>query len=649
MPPLPYDPKLYARFVENLKSIINQPPSATPNIRDVTLADLKPLALQTGLRTRNGSYCWRSAVSSRMAAKTVFLGSPDVWVPRPTDVHRGIVEAAPEELHKVLHLMRTMPFIRLKRRMCDNGDFNPACTLYVSVQDPKNYRIAYAWGNTMSDPDKRKPGPQFTMIHIPEEHSLRMQILSMPEYDLNMALGTDYVGEEKKGFLRQGMYRADLKGMLGLHSGTKTVTVRDAKDGKLRKFGVFMFGLTATGKSTWSCHQLGLDHRKGEGTTVIQDDIVFLRSDGSAYGTEQGFYVKTDVDKVEQEAMYNALSDKTALLENLMVEADGTVNFLDERLGENGRGVIRRDRLMVRQGRRMVNIASKSIDLPPLEELDGLVFAFITRRNTILPPAQELTPEQAVLAYLWGESTHSFATVPAKAGESARIVGTDDFIVGAQGRKVNRFHEMIMTLVDRYPEKIKFFQYNTGGVGEIIETTTDGGQSKKKLVRKVTRIPIPLMSAIQRGDLRGTNRYETGRFGTGEIVSCTEGDLAPYDPSRFYSQEEIARYAAELVDGRRKFTEEIAAQGLDPRVKKLAEDSFRLAARRAVVQGADVGRGAGDLAAAGAGAPTVAESKGAARPHQPGTSPVFGVQTSKWITPWVPKTRPPRSGGVRGS
>jgi phosphoenolpyruvate carboxykinase (ATP) len=203
-----------------------------------------------------------------------------------------------------------------------------------------------------------------------------------------------------------------------------------------------------------------------------------------------------------------------------------------------------------------------------------------------------------------------------------------------------------MTLVDRYPEKIKFFQYNTGGVGEIIETVTDGGQSKKKLIRKVTRIPIPLMSAIQRGDLRGTNRYEVGKFGTGELVSCAEGDLTPYDPARFYSQEEIARYAAELVEGRRKFTEQIAEQGLDPRVKKLAEDSFKFAAKKAMVQGADVGKAAADYAA---GVPTVVESKGTARPPQPGTSPVFGVQTSKWITPWVPKTRPPRSGGVRGS
>jgi len=634
----PYDPPLYARFVENLRAILNQPPGSTPNIREVTLADLKPLALQTGFRTKNGSYCWRSAVSSRMAAKTVFLGSPDVWVPKLMDVQRQIVEAAPEELHKVLHLMRTLPFVRLTRRLCDNSEFNPTCTLYMSVADPKNHRTAYMWGNTLAEPDKKKPGPKFTMIHIPDEHSLRMQILSLPEYDLNIALGTDYTGEDKKGFLRQGMFRADQRGMLGLHAGTKLVTVRDVKDGKLKTYGVFMFGLTATGKSTWSCHQLGLDHKRGEGTRVVQDDIVFLRPDGSAFGTEVGFYVKTDVDKVEQEAMYNALSDNTALLENVMVDADGTVNFLDERLGENGRGVIRRDRLKVRVGRKLVGISYKSIDLPPLEELDGLVFAFITRRNTILPAAQELRPDQAVLAYLWGESTHSFATVPAKAGESVRIVGTDDFIVGGQGRKVNRFHEMIMTLVNRYPGKIRFFQYNTGGVGEIIETTTEGGQTKKRLVRKAVRVPIPLMSAIQRGDLRGTNKYEIGRFGNGEIVACEEGDLTAYNAAKFYSPDEIERYAAELLEGRKKFTEEIAKQGLKSEIVKLAEEAF------GVVSG-EARKEAARVAAARAGNAQKAKETPLPSLSELGSS----IPTSQWITPWSLRSRPPRQGGTRRS
>jgi phosphoenolpyruvate carboxykinase (ATP) len=406
------------------------------------------------------------------------------------------------------------------------------------------------------------------MIHIPQEHQSAGADPRPPDDDINIALATDYTGEDKKGFLRQAMFRADQRGMLCLHAGTKVVRARDRASGKLRTFAVFMFGLTATGKSTWSCHQLGLDPDAGEGTWVAQDDIVFLRRDGSSYGTEQNYYVKTDVDLKLQEAMYRALTHKSALLENVMVNARGEIDFLDERLGENGRGVLDRRQLKVKRGRRYVSICHDSINTPPLEELDGVVFAFITRRNTIMPFAQRLTPAQGVLAYLWGESTHSFATVPAKAGESVRIVGTDDFIIGAQGRKVNAFHDIVMDLVARHPGKVHFFQYNTGGMGEIIDIDKTTG--KKTLVRKTQRVPIDLMAALQRGDLRGTNGYARGRLGTEYVVACDGVELAQWDPKQFYSDEQVEGYVADLVDGRRKFTEEIAAQGLRKEIRELA-------------------------------------------------------------------------------
>jgi phosphoenolpyruvate carboxykinase (ATP) len=378
------------------------------------------------------------------------------------------------------------------------------------------------------------------------------------------------------------MWWADEHGMLGLHAGTKIVKVLDAKENKLKKYGVFMFGLTATGKSTWSCHQLDLDGKKGEGTWVAQDDIVFLRNDGSAYGSEVGFFVKTDVDKALQEAMYNALTDKSALLENVMIDAKGNVDFLDENLCANGRAVIDPAKLNVSREGKMVNIMADSIDLPNLDELDGLVFAFITRRNSIMSFAQRLTPEQGVLAYLWGESTHSFATRPEKAGESVRIVGTDDFIVGSTARKVNRFCNIVMSLLEKYPGKVHFYQYNTGGVGEIIEMKEVGGAKQKTLVRKVTRVPINLMAAIQRGDLRGSNVYEKGILGTERIVKCDNWDLEQYEPHKLYNQEQIDFYLQDLVDGRRKFTEEVTEEGLDPKIKSWAEKSFEIAPKQKV-------------------------------------------------------------------
>lgn len=559
----------YKKFSEELLRVLKG-----PNIKNVSLKWLEPRAKAAGMRTKYGSYGWRSAISSRIAPRTVYLGSEKVRLPRPTETQKNLIANAPEELDKVLHLLRTLPFFCIRRQMGENDAYNPVCNLYLSEADQTNYRLGYMWGNTMFK-TTRRPGPEFIMIHIPEEHLLRQQVLVIPEDNINIALGTDYMGEDKKGFLRQAMWTADEKGMLGLHSGTKMVTAMDA-DGKLKTYGVFLFGLTATGKSTWSCHQLGLDHEKGEKTEVTQDDIVFLKNDGSALGSEDNFFVKTDVEKEYQEAMFNALIDKSALFENVMINSNGDVDFMDESLTANGRAVVQRKKLQVNIKGKMVGIASKSINLPPLQELDGLIFAFITRRNTIMSFAQELTPEQAVLAYLWGESTHSYASQPDRAGESVRIVGTDPFIIGSRAKKVNRFYEIIMTLASNFPGKVKFMQYNTGGLGEIIETYDENGRQKKRLVRKVSRVPISLMAQIQRGDLRGSNRYERGILGTKEIKVCEGKSLEEYHIRNFYSEEQTQYYIKDLVDGRRSFTEEIASEGLRQEILYAAERSFRI-------------------------------------------------------------------------
>jgi phosphoenolpyruvate carboxykinase (ATP) len=564
-----YNQEAYNKFKEELLRVLKG-----PNITAADLKWLEPRAKATGVKTKFGSYGWRAAISSRIAPKTVYLGNEAVRLPSPTAEQQTLIARAPEELDKVLHLLRTLPFYHIRRQMGENDSYNPICNLYVSEADLVNYRIGFMWGHTMFKPGRR-PGPEFIMIHIPEEHLLRQQVLVLPEEKINIALGTDYMGEDKKGFLRQAMWSADEMGMLGLHAGTKLVTVRDSNN-KLKTYGVFLFGLTATGKSTWSCHKLGLDYDKGEKTIVSQDDIAFLKTDGSALGTEDNFFVKTDVEKESQEAMYSALTDKSALFENVIIKANGEVDFLDETLTANGRAVVRRDKLKVKIKGKTVNLSSKSINLPPLEEIDGLVFAFITRRNTIMSFAQELTPEQAVLAYLWGESTHSYASQPLKAGESVRIVGTDPFIVGPRAKKINRFYEIIMTLVSNYPGKLKFMQYNTGGLGEIIETYEENGQKKKRLVRKVSRVPINLMAQIQRGDLRGTNHYERGLLGTKEIRLCEGKSLDEYALRNFYTEEQIQHYIKDLVAGRRKFTEEVSSEGLREEILYAAERSFRI-------------------------------------------------------------------------
>jgi phosphoenolpyruvate carboxykinase (ATP) len=564
-----YNNEVYKKFYEQLVTKLDG-----PNIREVSLKWLEPRVKEFAQKTQYGSHVWRSVQSSRLAGKTVYLGSELVRLPSLLPYQEKVVKNAPDELDKVLKWMTTLPFIKLTRQMGDNPDYNPVCTLYLSVGDWRNARLAYQWGNLLDEPSGR-PGPPITMIHIPEEHQSRQQILTMPEFNLNICLGSDYLGEDKKGFLRQAMWMADEKGMLGLHAGSKVVVARDAKDNDLKRHGVILFGMTATGKSTWSCHQLEMDPKRGEMTYASQDDICFLKDDGSAYGSEHNFYVKTDVRKSDQEAMYYALTHKSALLENIMVDAKGNIDFLDESLCGNGRAVVRMDKLFIERENKLISIAAESINLPNLDDNDYLWFAFITRRNTIMPFAQRLTPEQGVLAYLFGESTLSFAANPEKAGESVRIVGTDDFIIGSRGRKVNRFYDIIMRLVNKYPGKVQFRLYNTGGMGEIIEETDDHGTIRKTLVRKAERVPLDLMAAIQRGDLRGTNKWEKGILGTESIVEADGRQMEEWDVHNLYNQEQIDFYIKDLIRGRRAFLEEIAKEGLRPELIAAAERSFR--------------------------------------------------------------------------
>ena len=48
-------------------------------------------------------------------------------------------------------------------------------------------------------------------------------------------------------------------------------------------------------------------------------------------------------------------------------------------------------------------------------------------------------------------------------------------------------------------------------------------------------------------------------------------------PEEYYSQEQVNAYLRDLVDGRRKFTERVAEEGLMPEILRAAEESFAIA------------------------------------------------------------------------
>jgi phosphoenolpyruvate carboxykinase (ATP) len=392
-----------------------------------------------------------------------------------------------------------------------------------------------------------------SLIYVPEWPEQDRQILVFPEEGVTYVLGSDYMGEAKKGFLRMAMWYAKQQGMLGIHSGSKLVTARWA-DGKLRRFGVLLFGLSATGKTTHSCHTHGLGD-EGEGMSVVQDDVCFLCQDGSALGTERGFYLKTEgLDPHSQPLLYRGATSPEAIFENVMVDAEGHVDFQDETITSNGRGVV--------QMASLAPHASDSINLPPADELDGLLVFFITRRNTVVPVISRLSPEQAAAAFMLGESVESSAGDPKLAGESVRVVGTNPLIVGDEAAEGNWFYEFFK----QHGDRVQGYLINTGGTGEIRERLANGASRAK---REVTRIQIPETSALFRAIIRGKVEWvEEPYFGT-QVPKRIEGvDIRRFDVHSHYSQQEIDSYVEKLKRERREYLDRY--NDLDPAVVRAA-------------------------------------------------------------------------------
>ena len=411
-------------------------------------------------------------------------------------------------------------------------------------------RVKPAYGATLSEiTTPPPPGPDLYEVCIPEWPENERQVLVFPEENLTVILGIDYVGEVKMGFLRMAMWDAKEEGLLSLHAGSKVVTAQQP-DGDSKRFGMLFFGLSGTGKTTHACHGHEMEGA-GEIMDILQDDIVALGRDGRALGTERGFYLKTEGMNAEtQSLIYNALRSPEAMFENVMLTHDGDVDYADLSLGGNGRAVIPRTSFG--------DYVGGDINLPSLDQLDGMVVAFITRRMTVLPLVSRLNPEQAAAAFMLGESVETSAGDPRRAGESVRVVGTNPFLIGSESSEGNWFYDFVKNNED----KVQCYLLNTGGVGEILERDAEGRASVKQ---PVTRVPIPEMSAIIRGILRNSLEWgEDPLFGT-EVPAAAEGfDVGKYDLNNFYTPEQIEEYANLLKEERRAHL--ASFPGLNPKI-----------------------------------------------------------------------------------
>ncbi len=151
-------------------------------------------------------------------------------------------------------------------------------------------------------------------------HGLHSEVYVIFNVEENTAIigGTWYAGEMKKGVFSMMNYWLPLEGKLPMHCSANI-----GKNGDTALF----FGLSGTGKTT-----LSTDPNRA----LIGDDEHGWDDEG-IFNFEGGCYAKViNLDKESEPEIYNAIK-KGAILENVVADENGVVDFTDRSKTENTR------------------------------------------------------------------------------------------------------------------------------------------------------------------------------------------------------------------------------------------------------------------------------------------------------------------------
>lgn len=208
----------------------------------------------------------------------------------------------------------------------------------------------------------------FKELGLNNETAILFNLTSKEQIILN----TWYGGEMKKGIFSMMNYFLPLKGIASMHCSANT-------DLNGEHTAIF-FGLSGTGKTTLSTDPKRL---------LIGDDEHGW-DDNEVFNLEGGCYAKViDLDKDSEPDIYNAIK-RNALLENVVVNKDGNVDFHDRSITENTRvsyPIYHIDKIVkpISHGPHAENVIFLSCDA-----------------YGVLPPVSILTPEQVKYYFLSG-------------------------------------------------------------------------------------------------------------------------------------------------------------------------------------------------------------------------------------------------------
>ncbi|WP_442497026.1 phosphoenolpyruvate carboxykinase (ATP) [Methylobacter sp. sgz302048] len=321
-----------------------------------------------------------------------------------------------------------------------------------------------------------------------QKHGLNSEVFCIFNIEKNIAIigGTWYGGEMKKGIFTMMNYWLPLNGILSMHCSANV-----GKGGDVALF----FGLSGTGKTTLSTDAA----RK-----LIGDDEHGW-SDEGIFNFEGGCYAKCIGLSPENEPEIYAAIKPKALLENVVYDEDGVVDFFDSSKTENTR---------------------VSYPIEHIENHEPTLRAGLPKNIIflscdafgVLPPVSRLTKDQAMYYFL--------------SGYTAKVAGTERGIIEPQATFSACFGEAFLPLHPTVYAKLLGEKMEKHGVNAYLVNTgwSGGGYGiGKRMSIKATRACI---NAILDGSINNAEFNKIPYFGLfipKELPGVDDARLNPRD------------------------------------------------------------------------------------------------------------------------
>ncbi len=330
--------------------------------------------------------------------------------------------------------------------------------------------------------------------------------------------GTWYGGEMKKGMFSMMNYLLPLKGVASMHCSANV-----GKDGDVAVF----FGLSGTGKTT-----LSTDPKR----ELIGDDEHGW-DDNGVFNFEGGCYAKTiNLSKENEPDIYNAIR-RDALLENVTVAADGTIDFDDGSKTENTR----------------VSYPIYHIDniVKPVSKAGHATKVIFLTADAfgVLPPVSKLTPEQTQYYFL--------------SGFTSKLAGTERGITEPTPTFSSCFGAAFLSLhPTKYADVLTKRMLASGAEAYLVNTGWNG--TGKRISIKDTRA---IIDAILDGSIEQAEFATLPYFNLAVPQSLPGADNAILNPQNTYADPsewdgKAQKLAAMFVDNFQRFTDTAEGEAL---------------------------------------------------------------------------------------